>query len=95
MENEQKLQELRAEMLQKESDYEAMTQQMAAYKAKVDELEALLSQERKAREDLQENQEKLAKMNKKLTEVCSRCESIIVIRYKTAFAEWPGLNSGV
>ncbi|KAM7542243.1 hypothetical protein Aperf_G00000017137 [Anoplocephala perfoliata] len=68
VENEQKLQELRAAMLQKESDYEAMSQQMAAYKAKVDELEALLSQERKTREDLQQNQDKLAKMNKKLTE---------------------------
>ncbi|VUZ44769.1 unnamed protein product [Hymenolepis diminuta] len=67
-ENEQKLEELKAEMLKKESDFAQMTAKMQAYQNKVNELEAMLEQERKAREELQSNQNKLTKMNKQLAE---------------------------
>lgn len=69
MENEQKLQELKNEMIQKSSDYEAMALKLTAYKQKVDELQVMLEQERKDREALERTQEKLAAMNMKLKEV--------------------------
>ena len=59
-------------MLQKESDFEAMAQKVSAYKDKIGELESLLSQERQARENLQQTQERLAEMNKMLKEVRAR-----------------------
>lgn len=59
-------------MLKKESDFAQMTAKMQAYQNKVNELEAMLEQERKAREELQSNQNKLTKMNKQLAEVRTR-----------------------
>lgn len=72
MENEQKLQELRAQMLQRESDLADMKLKASAYESKIAELESLLNQERHARESLQKSQDKLAEMNRKLKEVRMR-----------------------
>ncbi|VDN98275.1 unnamed protein product [Rodentolepis nana] len=67
-EHEMRLAELKAESLKKASDYEEMTAKMASYQNKVNELQQMLEQERKARQELQNNQEMLAKMNKQLAE---------------------------